>query len=66
MEIREAEKLTGTRTPIVAVTAQALNVDMQNCMDAGMDDYITKPVSPDMIEAIYRRYAGKQPEKSVA
>jgi CheY-like chemotaxis protein len=65
-EIREAEKLTGIRTPIVAVTAQALNVDMQNCMDAGMDDYITKPVSPDMIEAIYRRYAGTQPEKSVA
>ncbi|GAA4183505.1 MULTISPECIES: response regulator [Shinella] len=66
MEIREAEKLTGTHTPIVAVTAQALNVDMQNCMEAGMDDYITKPVSPDMIEAIYRRYAAKQPEKSVA
>jgi PAS domain S-box-containing protein len=65
-EIREAERLTGTRTPIVAVTAQALNVDMQNCMDAGMDDYITKPVSPDMIEAIYRRYAARQPEKSVA
>lgn len=66
MEIREAEKLTGTHTPIVAVTAQALNVDMQNCMDAGMDDYITKPVSPDMIEVIYRRYAGRPPEKSVA
>ena len=46
--------------------SQALNVDMQNCMDAGMDDYITKPVSPDMIEAIYRCYAARQPEKSVA
>ncbi|WLR93407.1 response regulator [Shinella zoogloeoides] len=66
MEIRAAEKLTGTHTPIVAVTAQALNVDMQNCMDAGMDDYITKPVSPDMIEAIYRRYASVKPERSVA
>ena len=66
LEIREAEKLTGTHTPIVAVTAQALNVDMQNCMDAGMDDYITKPVSPDMIEAIYRRYAARNPETSVA
>lgn len=65
-EIRDAEKLTGTRTPIVAVTAQALNVDMQNCMDAGMDDYITKPVSPDMIEAIYRRYVNRRAEKSVA
>jgi CheY-like chemotaxis protein len=39
---------------------------MQNCMDAGMDDYITKPVSPDMIEAIYRRYAAAKPERIVA
>lgn len=66
VEIREAEKVLGTHTPIVAVTAQALNVDMQNCMDAGMDDYITKPVSPDMIEAIYRRYAAPRQERSVA
>lgn len=65
-EIRDAEKLTGTHTPIVAVTAQALNVDMQNCMDAGMDDYIVKPVSPEMIEAVYRRYAARKQEKSVA
>ena len=66
LEIRELEKLTGTRTPIVAVTAEALNVDMQNCMDAGMDDYITKPVSPDMIEATYRRYVLETMKKSVA
>ena len=66
LEIRELEKQTGTRTPIVAVTAQALNVDMQNCMDAGMDDYITKPLSPDMIEAVYRRYIPETMEKSVA
>ena len=49
-----------------AVTAQALNADMQNCLDAGMDDYITKPVSPDMIEVIYRRYAAARLEKIVA
>lgn len=66
IEIREAEKTLGTRTSIVAVTAQALNVDMQNCMDAGMDDYITKPVSPDMIEAIYRRYVASRADRSAA
>lgn len=64
IEIREAERTLGLHTPIVAVTAQALNVDMQNCMDAGMDDYITKPVSPDMIEAIYRRYVTETASKS--
>ncbi|QRM54482.1 response regulator [Sinorhizobium sp. BG8] len=65
-DIREAEKVLGTYTPIVAVTAQALNVDMQNCMDAGMDDYITKPVSPDMVETIYRRHVLEKSRKSVA
>lgn len=66
IEIREAEKLLGVRTPIVAVTAQALNVDMQNCLDAGMDDYITKPVSPDMIERIYSKFVAASEGRSAA
>lgn len=65
-EIREVEKGLGTYTPIVAVTAQALNVDMQNCLDAGMDDYITKPVSPDMIESIYHKFVGRKRDQSAA
>ena len=66
VEIREAEKALGARTPIVAVTAQALNVDMQNCLDAGMDDYITKPVSPDMIESIYNRFVAQKRDRDAA
>ncbi|MDR6756224.1 PAS domain S-box-containing protein [Mycoplana sp. BE70] len=66
LEIREAEKALQTRTPIVAVTAQALNVDMQNCLDAGMDDYITKPVSPDMIESIYKRFVTQKRAQNAA
>ncbi|MFD1327360.1 response regulator [Mycoplana ramosa] len=66
LEIREAEKTLHTRTPIVAVTAQALNVDMQNCLDAGMDDYITKPVSPDMIESVYNRFVTQRRAQNAA
>ncbi|HVK90249.1 MAG TPA: response regulator [Mycoplana sp.] len=66
LEIRAAETALGTHTPIVAVTAQALNVDMQNCLDAGMDDYITKPVSPDMIESIYDRFVVRKRDRSAA
>ncbi|MCP8897502.1 response regulator [Shinella daejeonensis] len=65
-EIREAEQALGIRTPIVAVTAQALNVDRQSCLAAGMDDYIAKPVSPDMIEAVYRRHVARMGQYAVA
>jgi CheY-like chemotaxis protein/two-component sensor histidine kinase len=44
-EIRSREKQWGrTRTPIVAVTADAMADDRQRFLDAGMDDYIAKPV----------------------
>jgi len=47
--IREIEKSTGTRTPIIGVTAHAIKGDMERCFDAGMDDYLSKPVSPDAL-----------------
>jgi len=61
--IREAEKTSGTHTPIIAVTVQALEIDIERSRAAGMDDHITKPISPDMIEAIYRAFVPEKQER---
>jgi len=42
--IREAERGSGRRVPIVAMTAQTTEADRERCLQAGMDAYVTKPV----------------------
>ncbi len=45
--IREMEKITGKKVIIIAVTAFAMRSDYERCMEAGMDDYISKPLQID-------------------
>ena len=43
--IRKQEQVSGKHIPIVAMTANAMNGDKEQCFDAGMDAYLTKPVN---------------------
>ena len=51
--IRENERGSGRRVPIVAMTAQAAESDRVRCLESGMDAYVTKPVHvPDLMRMI--------------
>lgn len=56
--IREAETGDASlgHTPIIGVTAHALTGDRERCMEAGMDDYLSKPISPEKLEAKIREW----------
>ncbi|MDA4845656.1 response regulator [Hoeflea poritis] len=47
--IRKQEAVEGEHTPIIGVTAHALKDDRARCLEAGMDDYMPKPISPEKL-----------------
>jgi two-component system sensor histidine kinase/response regulator len=52
--IRQLPK--GLRLPIIALTANAMLEDRQMCLDAGMNDYISKPIEPDALKRVLERW----------
>lgn len=60
--IRSQELARGTHVPIVAMTAHAMMGDRERCLEAGMDDYVSKPVNRPALEQALSRCAGWQPD----
>jgi PAS domain S-box-containing protein len=53
----ESSFVNGYRPVIIAVTANAMKEDKQRCLDAGMDDYLSKPVIKEELAAVIERWA---------
>jgi signal transduction histidine kinase/CheY-like chemotaxis protein len=55
--IRAGESAQGRRLPIVAMTAHAMRGDLERCLAAGMDGYVSKPVSKQDLAQVLARFA---------
>jgi CheY-like chemotaxis protein len=58
--LRERERGGGVRTPVVAMTANAMASDREACLAAGMDDFLPKPYSKAELVGVLERWLGRR------
>jgi signal transduction histidine kinase/DNA-binding response OmpR family regulator len=64
--VREQERTTGKHLPIIAMTARAMKGDRESCLEAGMDDYISKPIHRKELNEVIVRNLARKPLVAVA
>jgi len=64
--IRKLEKISGKHVPIVAMTAHAMKGDRAQCLQAGMDGYVSKPINQGELFETLEGFAGGIGESQVS
>ncbi|MGH8188260.1 MAG: response regulator, partial [Steroidobacteraceae bacterium] len=59
-----AQEPVGRRTPIIALTANVLMTQLERCLEAGMDDYLTKPFDIARLQDVLDRFVAGRPAQS--
>jgi CheY-like chemotaxis protein len=57
-EIREFERELGIRVPVIGLTARAMTGEREVCLEAGMDDYISKPIDIEVMKSVMKKHIG--------
>jgi len=65
-EIRRRERETGSRLPVIGLTAHAMSGDRERCLAAGMDDYVTKPIDKTQLFAAFAQLHAESAAGSAA
>jgi two-component system, sensor histidine kinase and response regulator len=61
--IRERERTAGGHLPVIALTARSRKEDREKCLQAGMDDYLTKPFTAPQLWAAIDRVVPRRPQE---
>ncbi len=59
-QIRLSEAISQRHLPVIAMTASALEMDREKCLEAGMDDFVSKPVMPQILAKVLEKWLPKE------